>query len=591
MKNMKIAPKLILCFIIVVFLSSISGVLGIIFLSRSDNSYSQALISDGFSQGEIGTFNTYLNKGAAIVRDVVLFTNEEDIKSAQNELSQIDEKMEQSLEALRPYCNTEREAAYLSIIDEKLPLYMELRSQVEQKGLSNRNDEALALFRTQTKPVLNELMDAAQGLADVNTELGLQTSGDLTSQSHGIITAMMIVILAATAVSVAFAIAVAKSISKPINRVKDATKQLAEGNLNLHISSDSGDEVGIMTRSFSDAMKMIQGYIADITRGLTEVSKGNFNICPNEIYKGDFQAIESAISSIIQSLSHTMGQINEAAGQVAMEADQVSAGSQTLSQGSTEQASSIEEIAATVNEISINIRKNAEHAESANEKARQVGLEIKDSNNEMQKMVSAMDEISGSSLEIGKIIKTIEDIAFQTNILALNAAVEAARAGEAGKGFAVVADEVRNLAGKSAEASVSTAALIEKSLRAVENGTKIADRTAETLGGVVSNVEEVVSTIGRISHDSSEQAHTIGQVTMGIDQISGVVQTNSATAEESAAASEELSGQAQTLRDLVGRFKLLKNPGVITTHAAPAVRTTEIPVPARTAKGGFEEKY
>lgn len=186
-----------------------------------------------------------------------------------------------------------------------------------------------------------------------------------------------------------------------------------------------------------------------------------------------------------------------------------------------------------------------------------MGRRITESNRQMQDMIHAMDEISSSSKEIGKIIKTIEDIAFQTNILALNAAVEAARAGEAGKGFAVVADEVRSLASKSADASNSTSALIENSLRAVLNGTRIADDTAKNLSDVVSGVKDVVATIGQISNDSTEQADAIGQVTQGIDQVSSVVQTNSATAEESAAASEELSGQAQLLKKLISQFRLI----------------------------------
>ena len=201
--------------------------------------------------------------------------------------------------------------------------------------------------------------------------------------------------------------------------------------------------------------------------------------------------------------------------------------------------------------------RNAENALSANEKAVEMGRRITESNRQMQDMIHAMDEISSSSKEIGKIIKTIEDIAFQTNILALNAAVEAARAGEAGKGFAVVADEVRSLASKSADASNSTSALIENSLRAVLNGTRIADDTAKNLSDVVSGVKDVVATIGQISNDSTEQADAIGQVTQGIDQVSSVVQTNSATAEESAAASEELSGQAQLLKKLISQFRLI----------------------------------
>lgn len=555
-RNLKIAPKLILCFIISVLISSLSGAIGIALLINSDNDYSTALIQNGFSQGEIGTFNTYLNKGAAVVRDIVLLTEPSDIQESQTELEEIKIKTDSALEQLKVNCQTEEELKYIAIIDQKLPQYRTLREQVVSLGLQNRNDEALALFRTEARPILNEVMQAAEGLADYNEDLGYKASDHLTAQSRGAIISMLAVMLISLIICVVFAIIIAKSIANPIIQVQNAALQLSKGDLNIHISSSSRDEVGQMTQSFAQAADMMRRYISDIKNGLSEVSKGNFRIQPNEQYQGDFIEIENAIQMIITSLSETLGQIDQAAEQVSGGSDQVSNGAQALSQGSTEQASAVEELAATINDISSQVQGTAENAKSASEKADTVGQDMMLSNNQMKQMIEAIHDISSSSNEIGKIIKTIEDIAFQTNILALNAAVEAARAGTAGKGFAVVADEVRNLASKSADASKNTASLIENSIRSVEHGTQIADNTAQVLSKAVEGVQDVVSLVGKITEATVEQANSLSQVTQGIDQISSVVQTNSATAEESAAASEELSGQAQILKDLVGQFQL-----------------------------------
>ena len=305
-------------------------------------------------------------------------------------------------------------------------------------------------------------------------------------------------------------------------------------------------------------IRLIKLPVSEIEMAATKMAEGDFtvdSICP-EAYTGGFHPLLVSFRSIADRLNDTLSQISQSSSQVANGSEQVSSGAQSLSQGATEQASSVEQLAATISEISDKVKQNAESAGQANNMADTVSAEMNTSNQKMQHMIDAMSDISNCSNEISKIIKTIEDIAFQTNILSLNAAVEAARAGAAGKGFAVVADEVRNLASKSAEASKNTAALIENSLKAVENGTHIADETAKSLVQAVDKVSEMTVIISQISEASSNQADSISQITTGIDQISSVVQINSATAQESAAASQELSGQSQLMKDLIGKFKL-----------------------------------
>lgn len=342
----------------------------------------------------------------------------------------------------------------------------------------------------------------------------------------------------------------------PIGQVVTAAESIAAGKLEIHLHADTEDEIGMLATAFSKTADNLKEMIHDISRILDAIAHGDLTVDIRANYAGDLEPIAIALQRILKQLSDTMVRINQSADQVAVGSEQVSFAAQALSQGTTEQASSIQELAATINEISSQISDNADNAQQASQLVAGVGEAMTHSNQKMQEMVQAMDNISDSSSEIGKIIKAIEDIAFQTNILALNAAVEAARAGAAGKGFAVVADEVRNLASKSAEASKNTAALIEASIRAVEDGTKIADETAQVLMEAVQGITEVVITIDKISDASQGQANSILQVTQGVDQISGVVQTTSATAEESAATSEELSGQSQVLKQLVSEFKL-----------------------------------
>ena len=288
--------------------------------------------------------------------------------------------------------------------------------------------------------------------------------------------------------------------------------------------------------------------------------KGDFNISATEPFVGDFENIEKSFMKFSKEMSSTLEQINLASEQVASGSEQVSCGAQMLAQGATEQAASIEDLSNIINVISEDIIQNANNAKEANELAQRTGNSIVLSNEKMREMTIAMNDISDKSNEISKIIKTIDDIAFQTNILALNAAVEAARAGSAGKGFAVVADEVRNLAQKSAEAAKDTAVLIAGTVESVENGSKIADDTAKSLLEIVDDATKTVQMMVDIT-DASEKQASSRQHRESISQISSVVQTNSATAEESSAASEELTGQSQLLKDLVSGFKLLEGFG------------------------------
>ncbi len=353
------------------------------------------------------------------------------------------------------------------------------------------------------------------------------------------------------------------TVSKPLSELTKLAKTMEQGRLGIGDSSSvkktkirSNDEIGVLADIFDGTIDRLKGYIGEISSILESIAEGNLTRETTQDYVGDFVSIQNSLNDILSKLNNTLSGIVESSESVSNGAEQMSIGAQALSQGAVEQASAVEEVDGTVRSISEQVKKTAENAEHASEKVDLVSGQILECNNKMNEMIQAMEEINESSNEIGKIIKTIESIASQTNILALNAAVEAARAGEVGKGFAVVAEEVRELAGKSAEASKSTTELIEHSISAVRDGTKIVNETAEQLQTVVSGAKEVVDTTGWIAEAARTQADSVVEVQERISQISDVVQTNSATAEESAATSQQLSSQAELLKNLVGRFRV-----------------------------------
>ncbi len=355
---------------------------------------------------------------------------------------------------------------------------------------------------------------------------------------------------------------------RPLNMMIQAAESISVGHLDVKLEANSQDEVGALSSAFQNMTDNLRRMVTDVQYLLGELAEGNFKIKSraSDCYVGDFTEFLQAMRRLNQKMNDTLLQILLSSDQVSSGSDQVSSGAQTLSQGAANQASSVQQLAASINVISEQVTQMAANARQASEKANAVGKSANESNEKMSQMLEAMANIRHQSDEIGKIIKTIEDIAFQTNILALNAAVEAARAGAAGKGFAVVADEVRNLASKSAEASKNTAALIAGSLQAVEKGTRIADETAKALESAVAGVQEATEIIDMISIAADGQAASVFQISQGIEEISSVVQTNAATSEESAAASEELSAQAQLLKSLVSRFNL-RTDGVDQTSA------------------------
>ncbi len=434
---------------------------------------------------------------------------------------------------------------------------------ITEAGLSENMVEAIT-NKTDGQITYTAMGQTNYGYVSAIGDTGWTVSTGLPEQEfnetfHTVFMSVLIIFLIALLIMALVITLVSRSITNPLKKLKNTAQEIADGNLNVQVAATSTDEVGQVAEALSktvDRLKQYTAYIDEVSAVLDQIALGNLVFQLQCDYVGKFSQIKLSLENIRSTLANTFVEITNSADLVASGSDQVAYASQALAQGATEQASAIEELSATITEIASQVNTNADNAVTANQLANESSAEVERGNERMQQMLTAMKEISDTSGKIGAINKTIEDIAFQTNILALNAAVEAARAGAAGKGFAVVAEEVRNLAGRSAEAAKDTTALIELSKKSVENGTRTAEETAQSLTNMMNSTKKTTELISKISDASSEQASAISQVTQGIEQISTVVQSNTATSEESAASSEELSAQAQNMKKLVDYFKV-----------------------------------
>ena len=446
----------------------------------------------------------------------------------------------------------------LSLRDEIKPMHKALHQSVgEVKSMMASNPtQAQNYYQSTIQADLTALVAKLDKVLERGTELSDDSNNDMysTIMWMQLITAVCLVLALACLISLVMY--VLKKVLRPILHITKQVEPLHDGRLDLELNYSSDDELGDLATTLEKAMGLIRSYIWDLNRIMEQLAQGNFNVRTASPFIGEFRSIEESIDVLTSNLSATIDSICQAQERVSGNAEHLSSGAQNLAQGATEQASAVEELYATLDSLSRNASENVKTAALAQDNAHRTGEQVSISGKQMEQMIAAMGDITEASVQIEKIIATIENIAFQTNILALNAAVEAARAGSAGKGFAVVADEVRNLASKSDEAAKATKGLIENSVQATERGSRIVDEVSATLKRTLELVVESNEAIGTITQAVKEDAESIAQVTEGIGQISAVVQSNSASSEESAAVSSELFAQVKVMEEQVKRFKL-----------------------------------
>ena len=566
MKNMKIGKKLVLGFGVTIVASIILMAISILSVRKVGNLTNDMYEGPFVESTEAMEFSRKVYEIEARLYNAVL-----EKRLDKNAIDVIAQGAADSLEKMESMDeDSSKSFDEIKTISDKVG---EIRGRVVGLMEDGKWSEAEDVLVEEFVPTVQECANVAEDLYQQYSVDAANFNADSTQIGERIVWMIVGIFVVLLVVAVLVMIYLVRGITKPIVELESAYGKMAQGSLNQNIEYESKDEIGVLAQSFRVTSQGLHGVVSDLTYLMDEMANGNFNIKTKaeELYVGDFRPILESIRRMNKNLSSTLSQINDAADQVASGSEQVSSGAQGLSQGATEQASSVEELAATINDISDQVRMTADNAKEAKSQVEDAGRELSRSNESMEEMMQAMQEISSKSSEIGKIIKTIEDIAFQTNILALNAAVEAARAGEAGKGFAVVADEVRNLASKSAEAAKNTTLLIEGSIAAVEDGTRIAEQTASAIYATVESTKRAVDTVEKITDAAEQQAESVAEVTQGVDQISSVVQTNSATAEESAAASEELSGQSQILKGLVSRFQLREDGVGVAAYSEPVM--------------------
>lgn len=561
-QDLKIREKLSKSYLQVVFIASISAIVGIGALLIMTRMYNNALTNYGFSQGDIGKAMTVFADARSDLRGAIGYDEEGIIKELKEDYYVKQDSFNTYLAEIEKSMVTKATRDAYNQILADLDGYWELSDEMIETGATTdeaSSKEAQDRATKELKPLYETVYNDLKNLMDICVQKGDQTESILAVMEIIVVIIIIAVIILSVLSGRRLRNQIADGIAKPLQQMSERLKTFAEGDLDSEFPEhDAKDEVAEMietARQMADKLNMI---ISDSGKLLNEMADGNFAIATEheEIYTGKFNDLLVGLRNMNRKINESLRQVEETAEQVSLGSGNMAEAAQSLAEGATEQAGAVEELQATIADITANVEHTAENLQKSHADARKYADDADHSREQMHAMVEAMQRISESSMKIENIISELEDIASQTNLLSLNASIEAARAGEAGKGFAVVADQIRKLAEQSAASAVSTRELIEGSIHDVEEGNKAVALVSETLDEVIKGINDIADTSKSLSENSQSQATAMEQAEQGVNQISEVVQSNSAMAQETSATSEELSAQAETLDNLVRQFTL-----------------------------------